>query len=117
MPSFGASRSGLSNDDFLNGIFTAADFPTPTPGTVGNLPRNSFRGPRYFNVDLSLIKNVRVPWLTGPSANVQFRVEAFNFLNTTNLINPINNLRNPLFGRSVEALPGRIVQFSGRLSF
>jgi hypothetical protein len=116
-PAFGSSRTGLSNDDFLNGIFTASDFPTPTPGSVGNLGRNSFRGPRYFNVDLSLIKSVRVPWVTGPSANVQFRVEAFNVLNTTNLLNPINNLRNPLFGKSVEALPGRIIQFSGRLSF
>ena len=116
-PTFGSSRSGLSNDDFLNGIFTAADFPTPTPGTVGNLPRNSFRGPRYFNVDLSLIKNVRVPWMTGAPANVQLRVEAFNFLNTTNLTNPVNNLRLATFGRSIEALPGRIVQFSGRLSF
>jgi hypothetical protein len=55
--------------------------------------------------------------MTGPSANVQFRVEAFNVLNTTNLLSPINNLRSPLFGKSVEALPGRIIQLSGRLSF
>lgn len=116
-PSFGSSRTGLSNDDFLDGIFTAADFPTPAPGTVGNLGRNSFRGPRYFNVDLSLIKSVRVPWVVGSGASVQFRVEAFNVLNTTNLLNPINNLTSPQFGRSVEALPGRIVQLSGRLSF
>ena len=84
---------------------------------MGNLPRNSFRGPRYFNVDLSLIKNVRVPWMTGSPANVQLRVEAFNVLNTTNLVNPVNNVTSAQFGRSVEALPGRIVQFSGRLSF
>jgi len=47
----------------LNGIFAASDFPIPRPGQPGTLGRNTFRGPRYFNVDLSLIKTVRV--LTG----------------------------------------------------
>src|SRR5207244_3331615 len=50
VPSFGSSLSGLTNDNFLAGIFKASDFPTPAPGTQGNLGRNTFRGPRYFNV-------------------------------------------------------------------
>jgi hypothetical protein len=117
VPSFGSSLSGLSNDTFLNGIFKASDFPTPAPGIQGNLGRNTFRGPRYFNVDVSLIKTVRVPWITGPAADAQFRLEAFNALNTTNLDPPVNNLALPVFGRSVSALPGRILQLSGRLIF
>jgi len=117
VPSFGSSLSGLTNDNFLNGIFKASDFPTPAPGTQGNLGRNTFIGPRYFNVDVSLIKAFRVPWITGPAADVQFRLEAFNALNTTNLDPPVNNLASPLFGRSVSALPGRILQLSGRLIF
>jgi hypothetical protein len=116
-PSFGRSLSGLSNDDFLTGIFKASDFPTPTPGTQGNLGRNSYRGPRYFNVDVSFIKSVRVPWFTANPADVQFRIEAFNAFNTTNLEPPVNDLSNPLFGRSISALPGRIIQLSGRISF
>jgi hypothetical protein len=116
-PSFGRSLSGLSNDDFLAGIFRASDFPTPAPGTQGNIGRNTFRGPRYFNVDVSLIKSVRVPWFTGGPADVQFRFEAFNALNTTNLELPVNNLSNPLFGRSIGALAGRILQLSGRITF
>ena len=32
VPTFGSSLSGLSNDDYPTGIFTASDFPTPAPG-------------------------------------------------------------------------------------
>jgi len=116
-PSFG-SLSGLSNDNFIAGIFKASDFPTPAPGTQGNVGRNTFRGPRYFNVDLSLIKSFKLPWTNNsPGANAQFRIEAFNAFNTTNLNPPESNLSSPLFGRSTSALAGRIVQFSGRFSF
>ncbi len=118
VPSFGSTKTGLSNDDFLSGIFAASDFPSPAPGTPGTLGRNTFRGPRYFNLDLSLIKTVRVPWVTGPAADLQFRLEMFNALNTTNLDPPQNNLSNPsLFGKSISALPGRIIQLAGRISF
>ena len=120
-PSFGSSLSGLSNDDFLKGIFKASDFGTPTPGTEGSLGRNSFRGPRYFNVDLSFIKAVKIGWPGANKADVQFRLEAFNAFNNTNLNPPnsdgTNNLSSPLFGRSISALPGRILQLSGRLTF
>ena len=117
VPAFGDSLSGLSNDDFLSGIFTKSDFPTPAPGVPGALGRNTFRGPRYFNVDMSFIKSVKIPWAGNNSANVQFRIESFNLFNTTNLDLPIANLADPLFGRSVSAAPGRIVQFSGRFQF
>jgi hypothetical protein len=60
---------------------------------------------------------VKLPWTGGNSASVQFRIESFNLFNTTNLDLPISNLSDPLFGRSVSASPGRIVQFSGRFQF
>jgi hypothetical protein len=111
VPSFGDSKSG-SNDDFLNGIFRASDFPVPGLGQVGTLGRNTFIGPRYFNLDVALIKSFRV---TG--SDIQLRLESFNVFNTVNLFNPVSDLSSPLFGKSVEALPGRIVQISGRVSF
>lgn len=120
-PSFGDSKSGLSNDDFLNGMLTASDFPAPGLGQRGNLGRNTFRGPRYFNVDLSLIKSFRIPWFaTGggnEGANLQLRLEGFNVFNTLNLTNPVNDMSSPLFGKSVSALPARSFQLAGRLSF
>ena len=116
-PSFGNTISSRSDDDFLAGVFRAADFPTPAPGTNGSLGRNAYRGPGYCNVDLSVIKTVRVPWFTGDEAQLQFRLEAFNAFNTTNLELPVANLSDPLFGRSISALAGRIIQLSGRISF
>jgi hypothetical protein len=115
VPSFGDSKDG-SNDDFLNGIFRAADFPKPAPGTNGSLGRNTYTGPRYFNVDAALVKSFAIPGL-GQSSEMQLRVEAFNLFNTVNLNNPISNLSDPNFGKSTSALPGRIVQFSARFQF
>jgi hypothetical protein len=117
VPTFGDSKGDLSNDDFLSGIFTAADFPIPAPGRPGTLGRNTFRGPRYFNVDLVLARVLRTPWGFGSSGNLQLRLESFNLFNTLNLNNPDNNMINATFGRSTSAQPGRIVQFSTRFSF
>ena len=115
LPSFGDSMDG-SNDDFLNGIFRAADFPKPAPGTNGTLGRNTYTGPRYFNVDMALVKSFGIPGL-GQSSEMQLRVEAFNLFNTVNLNNPVSNLSDPNFGKSTSALPGRIIQFSARFQF
>jgi len=115
VPSFGDSKSG-SNDDFLSGIFKASDFPKPATGQNGTLGRNTFTGPRYFNVDMALVKAIRIPRL-GRASDLQLRVEAFNLFNTVNLNNPTNDLSNPNFGKATSALPGRIVQFSARFQF
>lgn len=117
VPSFGSSKDGLSNDDYLNGIFTASDFPRPALGTPGTLGRNTFRGPGYFNVDLALMKTFRVSGVAGRAADVQLRIESFNAFDTMNLAIPEGNLASPLFGKSTSALPARIVQFSGRIAF
>jgi hypothetical protein len=111
VPAFGDSKSG-SNDDFVNGLFRASDFPVPALGQPGTLGRNTFTGPRYFNVDLALVKSFQVS-----RADLQLRLEAFNAFDTVNFLNPVNDLSNPLFGRSTGVLPGRIIQVSGRIAF
>jgi len=115
VPSFGDSKSG-SNDDFLAGLFKASDFPKPAPGTNGTLGRNTFTGPRYFNVDMALVKSIGLPAL-GKSSTLQLRIESFNLFNTVNLDLPQRDLSNPNFGKSTSALPGRIVQFAARFAF
>jgi hypothetical protein len=112
-PSWGDSKSGLSNDDYLNGIFKASDFPLPAAGQLGTLGRNTFRGPRYFATDLSLFKNIALVKET----KLQLRFEVFNAFNTTNLNNPNNNLTSSVFGKSTSAKPPRIVQLGAKLIF
>lgn len=56
----------------------------------GNLPRNSFRGPHYFNADLSLQKDVKLTerFVFTLGAN------AFNVLNHPNFANPDADISN-----------------------
>jgi hypothetical protein len=111
VPTFGDSISG-GNQDFITGVFKASDFPVPGLGQNGTLGRNTFYGPRYFNVDLALIKGFKIS-----RADLQLRLESFNLFNTVNLNNPTNNLADPTFGRSTSSLAGRIIQVSGRVAF
>jgi hypothetical protein len=121
-PSFGNSKTGLSRSDYINGIFTAADFPAPPLGQQGNLGRNTYRGPGFANTDFSVIKNIHIPWFLGSEgAKLQFRTEFFNVFNRVNLVNPsqngTNDLANAQFGKAVSTFPARDIQFALRISF
>jgi hypothetical protein len=55
----------------------------PPPG-VG---RNSFRGPRFSGIDMSLMKQFGLPSMkfVGDSAKIQLRINAFNVFNKLRL--------------------------------
>ncbi len=57
----------------------------PYLGTAG---RNSINGPGLENVDMSFVKNNRIPRF-GESVNIQFRAELFNIINRVNYANPL----------------------------
>lgn len=120
MPSFGTDLGNPSQDDWFSGVFTAADFPLPGQGSVGNEERNAFRGPGFRNVDFSLVKNFDLP-LGARTSNLQVRVETFNAFNWVNLLNPNANTNNANFGRvtGVRGATGgpRVVQLGVRFSF
>jgi len=105
-----------SRQAYKNGIFTAADFPVPAAGTEGNLPRNIYRNPSYFQVDASVLKNTHVPWL-GDAGNFQLRFEFLNLFNVANL-GPVDaNLADATFGKATTALPAREIELAARISF
>ncbi len=54
------------------------------PSTLGNVGRNSLRGPGFFQWDLSGMKDFRLTEKT----QFQFRADLFNFLNHPNFGNP-----------------------------
>ena len=75
----------LNNDrNFLN----PAAFAIPAPGTFGNLPRNTLKGPNFQQFDLIL--NKRFP--IREKMNVEFRTEIFNIFNHANFANPASTL-------------------------
>jgi hypothetical protein len=118
-PTSGNSLSGLKRSDYLTGIFTNTVFPLPEFPNVGDLGRNTYFGPGYYNTDFSLIKNTKIPWMVGnEGANMQWRFEFFNLFNRVNLTNPSGQMNNPSrFGRSFTAYGARNIQFALRISF
>ena len=60
-----------------------AAFRNVQPGETGS--RNVLRGPSYWNVDLGLAKNFRLPW---EGQRIQLRMDAFNAFNRNVFANP-----------------------------
>src|SRR5260370_39040504 len=100
-PSSAIPRSGYTRQQFLSGIFPISAFPIPTKGTNGTLGRNTFRGPGFVEVDLSIAKTFHFT----ERLRLQLRADAFNALNRVNLNTPILDLSSTAtFGQSTSAL-------------
>jgi hypothetical protein len=110
-----ANGTGVA-DDSLNpcDAFGPMQLCHPAPGTVGNLPRNAFNGPTFFNWDFSIIKNTQVTERVG----VEFRAEFFNFTNYPVFYVTDLNLDDGSFGSSIDTVnERRRVQFGLRVTF
>ena len=86
-------------------------------GTNGTLGRNTFRYQGFGSVDLSLFKNIRVPWFKGETANWQFRWEMFNLFNRVNTTPWEENLASGNFGRTFSTRDAREMQFALKFIF
>jgi hypothetical protein len=80
--------TSFSNPCFKTaGIFNGSG----TQDTFGNVPRNSFFGPHYADVDLSMYKNL----IRKETLQFQLGAQAYNVLNHVNFGQPGNNASNP----------------------
>jgi hypothetical protein len=94
--------------------FSPAAFATPPAYTFGDVGRNSVYGPPLQSLDFALARSFRL----AERATFQFRAEAFNALNKTNLGTPNRFVNTPQFGTVTMAMsPARELQVSARLSF
>ena len=124
---FGGAGDDTSNEAFITGSNFpgggARFFSTAAPGNrPPGVGRNSFRGPRYFNIDMSLTKRFGLPDFLGEGANFEVKANFFNVFNILNLqpfgFNSASTvITNPLFGRAERALAGRVIELQGRLRF
>ncbi|MEP7337156.1 MAG: TonB-dependent receptor, partial [Acidobacteriota bacterium] len=112
-PAAGAINTSFDKHAFLAGLFPASAFPAPTTGTSGTLGRNTFRGPNYATVDVSLARSFKV--LEGKQ--IQLRLEAFNALNNVNLYLPNADMSLGNFGKSTQAFEARTLQIGARFIF
>ena len=114
-PSFGNAKS-TSRSDFLKGVFAASDFPLPSPGTEGNLGRNTYNGPGLANVNMAAQRIFKLPFL-GDRGDLEFRGEILNLFNRVNLTTPVGDLASGEFGKSTDQNLPRTIQVLGRIRF
>ncbi len=101
-----------------NTTFSATNVDTVLPGPA--MERNSFTGPMYQNVNVSLAKGFNIPRerVIGDAARIEFRVDAFNLFNLTNLAGtPTTSITSTLFGANTGALGSRTLEMQARFSF
>ncbi len=103
-----------------NGVFfytpdQVARFTFPGAGEIGTSGRNAFRNPRYFDVDISVLKRFRVYERYG----FTYRAEFFNLFNNTNFGDLATNMLNQQTFGKFSAIVGnaRIMQMALRLDF
>jgi hypothetical protein len=98
----------------ITSLTAATNF--PAPGTVGTSGRNAFRGPRFFNFDLSLVKKFSMPW---EGHALQFRTEAYNLFNNANFGLPAATITTPQTVGRISSTVGnaRILQMALRYDF
>ena len=130
------AHARASRPDPLNGgviLLNATAFRNAASSTLGNVGRNAFTGPGFYNFDLSVGRTVPLRWLR-EGAHGNIRADLFNALNHANLGNSIDTLlTSPTFGLATfghrashglqfpEALPfdelPRQIQLSVRIEF
>jgi hypothetical protein len=120
--SAGQLGTGRASEGITGTPFEGQVFFNNQPGSVGNLGRAIVSGPWYFNVDASLVKNIRIT----EGSRIQLRMEAFNALNRAHFFpsNWILNITSTNFGRLTQTGgnsggPGgaRVMQFAARFEF
>jgi hypothetical protein len=102
----------------LTGTLNASQVTVPSPSQYfGNAGRNTLRGPGFAQLDLAAHKTFP---LWSDVRNLEFRIEAFNVLNSTNFQQPDSSITDGAnFGAytAANAYPSRQVQMALRLSF
>ncbi len=109
-PATGRGANGFGSPTFNGQVFTNVN-----PGQTGNMARGVISGPSYFNLDASIIKNIRIR----EGMRFQIRAEAFNVLNNVNFFpaGQILDIGSASFGRLTQTSAPRVIQFAGRFEF
>ena len=115
---FGTNRADLvgdpnSGERTVTRWFNTGAFAQPGAGVLGNLGRNTERGPGVNNLDLAVFKNFAI----SHGVRLQFRLESFNAFNHTQFGNVSTNLTADNFGVVTSACAARINQLGVKLLF
>lgn len=111
---------GADNASFFSIPIDVAGGTGPNQGRFGTLSRNTFRGPAYYDFDISLVKDTPIGKRKSGSelVDIQFRSEFFNIFNVVNMGLPANTILGSGFGLiNRTAGSSRQIQFSLKLAY
>jgi hypothetical protein len=83
------------------------------PGTLGNLGLRWVEGPKTLNLDMNLVKRVKIT----ESKEFEMRMDAINILNHPLFANPTLNIDSNTFGRITTATGARTFVLNARVNF
>jgi hypothetical protein len=91
-PNYTGQVTTSASAKWPNGNYNPAAFEVPPgwngiwndPSTIGTVGRNALRGPGFFQLDFSLMKNFPIT----EGSRIQFRTDFFNIFNHPNFANP-----------------------------
>jgi len=126
-PDFSTSRKvredyfgrGADNSSFFSIPINLPGGTGPNQGKFGTLGRDTFRGPDFHDLDMSLIKDTALGKRgNSEAATLEFRAEFFNAFNLVNFSLPSNVVLGSGFGLiNKTAGPSRQIQFSLKLIY
>ncbi len=110
---------GADNPSFFSIPINLPGGSGPNSGRFGTLGRDTFRGPAFHDLDISLIKDTQFGKRgNAEAATLEFRAEVFNALNLVNFGLPSNIVLGSGFGLiNRTAGPSRQIQFSLKLIY
>jgi hypothetical protein len=114
-------KGSTSTANFCTPGETTPCFAEPAPGQMGNLSFNGLTLPRFFDQDLSLVKDTQI----FERMKFQIRLEAFDVFNNVNFNGPSTSADSTSFGQLTGTadtargggVTARIVQWAARIVF
>jgi hypothetical protein len=111
---------GANNASFFSIPINVPGGTGPNQGRFGTLGRNTFRGPAFYDFDISLVKTTPIGKRKSGSelVDVQFRSEFFNIFNIVDMGLPSNTILGSGFGLiNRTAGSSRQIQFSLKVAY
>ncbi|HEY7097956.1 MAG TPA: carboxypeptidase regulatory-like domain-containing protein [Terriglobales bacterium] len=90
-------RGALTTPCVTSTVNTPGGQFSPAVNGFGNQRRNQLYGPNFFDTDLTLMKNFKIPRWEGSNLGIGFQF--FNVLNHANFDQPVGDIFDPQFGQ------------------
>jgi hypothetical protein len=92
--------NGVNSPCITPSLFEPSFAQTGVINGFGTMGRNSLFGPHFFNVDLALMKSIRIK----ERLSFSFGASASNLFNHANFDNPVDNISSPVFGSVISTI-------------